>query len=140
MFPVTITLNNISDLQKVQSVLYPTTAVVEVKETKKSAPATTAAAASSQTPAAAQAPAHTTAPADAGNVAASTGSSPKPEESAAPGVTFDVLKKAFLALSTKPEGRSKCEGVLKPHGLGRLSEAKEEQYAALLDAINKAAA
>lgn len=32
MFPTTITVNNISDLQKVMSVLYPTTGVVEITD------------------------------------------------------------------------------------------------------------
>lgn len=135
MFPVTITIGNIADLQKVQSVLYPTTAVAEVKEApaKKSAPAaTTTAAASSPSTAEKAAPVPTT--------VESTSSSAEPSTSAAPGVSFDELKKAFLSLSTKTGGRTLCEGVLKPLGLGKLSEAKPEQYAALLDAINKAAA
>ena len=33
MFPTTITLHNVTDLQKVMSVLYPTTAAVEIKDT-----------------------------------------------------------------------------------------------------------
>ena len=136
MFPVTITISNIADLQKVQSVLFPITAVAEVKEAPAKKPAPAPAAASNPTPAAAPASAPTSA--EVGN--ASTGSSPKPEESAAPGVTFDVLKKAFLSLSTKEGGRAKCEGVLKPHGLAKLSEAKEDQYAAILAAIEKASA
>lgn len=146
MFPVTITLQNAAQLNAVMAALQPTTkapglalesgefipAANLAKDPVAKKPATTAAAASSPTPAAAPAPAPTT--------DTSTSSSSEPEKSAAPAVTFDVLKKAFLALSTKEGGRSKCEGVLKPHGLGKLSEAKEEQYAALLDAINKAAA
>jgi hypothetical protein len=32
MFPTTITINNISDLQKVMSVLYPTTGVIEIAD------------------------------------------------------------------------------------------------------------
>lgn len=71
----------------------------------------------------AEAPAPTTAPA---------ASAPSP-------VDFDTLKKAFLALSTKAGGRALCEGVLKPHGLAKLSEAKPEQYAAVLSAIEQAA-
>lgn len=55
-------------------------------------------------------------------------------------VTFDALKKAFLQLSTKEGGRARCEGVLKPQGLAKLSEAKPEQYGALLTAINAASA
>lgn len=70
-------------------------------------------------------------------VDASTASSSAPAES--PAVTFDQLKKAFLGLSTKADGRAKCEGVLKPFGLAKLSEAKPEQYAQVLAEIEKAA-
>lgn len=35
MFPMTITLHNVADLQKVQSVLYPTTGVIEVTDTSR---------------------------------------------------------------------------------------------------------
>jgi hypothetical protein len=55
-------------------------------------------------------------------------------------VQFDELKKAFLNLSTKADGRAKCEGVLKPFGLAKLSEAKPEQYPAILAAIKQASA
>jgi hypothetical protein len=132
MFPVTITLQNAAQLTAVMqalgasSVTFDESTKVKSDPAKKPTPApaaTTAAGASSQTTAATPASAPTTAP-----------------ESAAPGVTFDVLKKAFLALSTKAGGRALCEGVLKPHALAKLSDAKEEQYGALLDAINKAAA
>jgi hypothetical protein len=73
----------------------------------------------------------------AASSASSSAESTSPDGEA---VTFDELKKAFLALSAKADGRAKCEAVLasvdpKP---GRLSEAKPEQYAALLDAIKKA--
>lgn len=40
MFPMTITISNIADLQKVQSVLYPTTAVIEVTDKTRDVPAT----------------------------------------------------------------------------------------------------
>jgi len=54
-------------------------------------------------------------------------------------VTFDELKRAFLSLSTKPGGRALCEGVLKPFGLAKLSEAKPEQYSAVMAQIAGAA-
>jgi hypothetical protein len=104
-------------------------------------------AASTSTPATVQGAAAGSAAGEAGNVAgggqsapASTASSDTP--AASPAVTFEALKKAFLALSTKADGRAKCEAVLasvdpKP---ARLSEAKPEQYAALLAAIEKASA
>lgn len=62
------------------------------------------------------------------------------EASASPEVSFEQLKKAFLGLSTKANGRALCEGVLKPFGLAKLSEAKPEQYAAVLAEIQKASA
>jgi len=54
-------------------------------------------------------------------------------------VTFDELKRAFLGLSTKPGGRALCEGVLKPFGLAKLSEAKPDQYSAVMAQIAGAA-
>jgi hypothetical protein len=66
--------------------------------------------------------------------------SPSDAADAAEAITFDALKKAFLALSTKPDGRDKCQAILKPYNFARLSDAKEEHYGALLEAINKAAA
>lgn len=71
-----------------------------------------------------------------GGTSAQPASTDKP--SASPEVTFDVLKKAFLALSTKAAGREKCEAVLKPFGLAKLSAATPEQYAAVLTEIEKA--
>lgn len=71
-----------------------------------------------------------------GGTSAQPASTGKP--SASPEVTFDVLKKAFLALSTKAAGREKCEAVLKPFGLAKLSAATPEQYAAVLAEIEKA--
>jgi hypothetical protein len=94
--------------------------------------------------AAAQSQASTAATGEQGNdtpagqpAAASTASSTKLDAAAAP--TFDEVKKAFLALSTKPNGRALCEGVLKPFALAKLTEAKVEQYGALKAAIDKAA-
>jgi hypothetical protein len=78
--------------------------------------------------------AHVAAP--QGGSSAQTASTDK--QSASPEVTFDVLKKAFLALSTKAAGREKCEAVLKPFGLAKLSAATPEQYAAVLAEIEKA--
>jgi hypothetical protein len=102
--------------------------------------------AGASSPAAASAPVQpqaSTAAAEAGNGAAAAGqavgatsaSSPTPADSPAP--TFDETKKAFLALSAT-KGRAACEGVLKPFGIAKLSDAKPEQYAALLYAIKDA--
>lgn len=40
MFPTQITIHNVSDLQKVMSVLYPTTGVVEITDKSRDVPAT----------------------------------------------------------------------------------------------------
>lgn len=112
----------------------------------KSKPAATAAGTSAATPTAAPSAAAAPAPAagDAGNASTPAASPPAStaSSSAASGsseVSFDSLKKAFLGLSTKAGGRALCEGVLRPYGLAKLSEAKPEQYAAILKAIEEAA-
>jgi hypothetical protein len=86
----------------------------------------------------------TAATGEAGNAAAAAGQLPVQRlllrhARRIPAVTFDEVKKAFLALS-KPKGRALCEGVLKPFGIAKLSDAKPEQYAALLAAIEQAIA
>lgn len=140
---VSISAPSLSALQQVVGKLQPTEAANEgnVKPVAATAPAGSPA---TQTTAPSATTAAAPAAGDAGNAstagpaaAASPASSPKPE--AAPEVTFDVVKKAFLALSTKADGRSKCEAVLKPFKVAKLSEAKPEQYAAVLEAIEKAA-
>lgn len=154
---VSISAPTLDDLSKVVARVQGTaandTAAVPAPTTGKSKPAATPAPAAATAPAgpSASTTAASSAPAaaaqaaqgDAGNAtqggqtaAASTASSEKP--AAAVEVTFDVLKKAFLALSTKADGRAKCENVLKPFNLAKLSEAKPEQYAAVLAAIEEA--
>lgn len=53
-------------------------------------------------------------------------------------VTFDQVKKAFLALAQKPNGRALCEGINKTFGVAKLSDNKPENYAAVLAEIQKA--
>src|SRR5205085_3905837 len=89
--------------------------------------AATASAGSSATPTVASSAQAAAAPAagEAGNAAvAQTAEASAPAASpatpaASPEVTFDALKKAFLALSTKAGGRALCEGVLKPFSLAK---------------------
>lgn len=81
---------------------------------------------------------------DTGNATGAAAGAQTASSSAASGspeITFDVLKKAFLALSTKAGGREKCEAVLasvepKP---AKLSAATPDQYPALMTAIEEAA-
>lgn len=109
--------------------------------------------ASQTTEPSAQAAAAQAAQGDAGNATpagqaadASTASSTKPEGAAAgslpadPDEAFKVLKKAFLGLSTKADGRAKCEAVNKKFGVAKLSDNKPENYAAVLAAIEEEAA
>lgn len=152
---VSISAPSLSSLQEVVGKLQPTEAANDTAPAPapgKSKPAgtqtaATAPAGSPASPTAASSAPAAAAPAaqgDAGNAtpaagqpaAAQTASSEKPAGAAE--VSFDTLKKAFLALSTKADGRAKCENVLKPFGLAKLSEAKPEQYAAVLAAIEEA--
>lgn len=70
-----------------------------------------------------------------GSAATAGGELPADEKEA-----FEVVKKVFLALGSKAGGRDKCMEVLTPFGLSKLSEAKPEQYAAILAALKKASA
>ena len=144
---VTIEAPSMSALGEIVGKLQPTEAANDSVAPGKSKPAAaTAPAGKAATQTAAPSAPAAAAPAagDAGNdaaaagpaAAASTASSSTPAES--PEVSFEVLKKAFLALSTKADGRAKCESVLKPFGVAKLSESKPEQYAAVLAAIEAA--
>lgn len=147
MFPITIsfTINNAGELAKLEALSNVATLAAPAVQEKPAAP-------KSEKQSSKPSPASpTTQPAAApaaseGNAAATEAPSPtastasSSEASASPAVSFDVLKKAFLALSTKEGGRAKCEAVLKPFGLTKLSEAKEDQYGALHAAIQTASA
>jgi len=164
---VSITAPTLASLQDVVGKLQPTEAANDPAAPGKSnaqgpAPVPSSAAtaapadapkqtAAASTPAAAHAAAQSQASTAAGEQGNGAAASPSPatdaastasssEPSASPAVSFDELKKAFLALSTKAGGREKCEGVLKPFNLPKLSAAAPEQYAAILAAIQKASA
>ena len=152
MFPITITvtINSADELLKVQSavalassnVAAQTTAPkVEKPAAPKSEKASTKSTPASPTtqPVAANAANDTVGNATpaATETASPTASSAQSEGSI---VDFETVKKAFLALSVKEGGRARCEQVLKPFSLGKLSEAKTEQYGQILQAIHKAAA
>lgn len=143
---VSVHAPTLSDLSSVIGKLQPTEAANDTPAPGKSKPAAATAPAGSngtQTAASSAPAAAGAAAGDAGNATAAaagaqTASSSAASESSA--VTFDELKKAFLALSTKPGGREKCEAVLKPFGLVKLSNATVEQYPAVLAEIQKASA
>lgn len=155
---VTVSINapSMHALRNVVAVLQPAEAANDVGNAPTPAAATAPAGqpASTTTAPSAQ-PAAAAAAGDAGNKdagaqpaasSAQAASSEKPAASPAsslpadPKEAFEVLKKAFLGLSTKPGGREKCEKVLasvepKP---AKLSAATPEQYPALMAAIQKA--
>ena len=152
MFPITMTFT-VQDADQLAALgalfggKQPSPAAVAqaVKETTApkaqaaAAPAKSSTASPTTQPAAAQGASEGNVTPAATETASPTASSASSSEaSASPAVDFDTLKKAFLSLSTKEGGRAKCEGVLKPHGLAKLSEAKPEQYPALLEAIKVA--
>jgi hypothetical protein len=146
MFPMTMTIHNAQQLEAVMHVLL-ATKIDEVKDKLgKSAKGTTLAATSAESPAPTQATAEagvaTDAPVKTAGASNPTAGSAAAEQQASTAVTegdavgFETVKKAFLALSTTPGGREKCQAVIAP--LAKLSEAKPEQYAAILAKIKKA--
>ena len=144
MFPMTITIHNPEDLSLVLQALGFRSAGIakDAATTKKPTPAATPAASPAPSPVTAGAGVATDAPvktADASNPTADSAAAEQPASTAATegdAVDFETVKKAFLALSTTPGGREKCQGVIAP--LAKLSEAKPEQYAAILAKIKKA--
>ncbi len=158
MFPLTITLHDAVQLNAVMAALNPSfvpksavaakaasgpaTAKESAAPSKTvDAPARTAPSAASDAPVSIAADPNATASVnDAPATPTASEAAPTADTAPAETVSFDTLKKAFLALSTKEAGRAKCESVLKPLGLGKLSEATEPQYAGLLEAIQKASA
>lgn len=143
---VSISAPTLADLQQVVGKLQPTEAANDTPAptTGKSKPAATPAQTAAATAPAGKPATQTTEPSapaaaaqaaqgEAGNATpagqaadASTASSTKPEGEAA--VTFGALKKAFLALSTKADGRAKCEAVLKPFNLTKLSDSLPTEH------------
>ena len=77
----------------------------------------------------------TTAPAAPATPAADA---PKNESPAA--VTFDQVKEVFLKLGNSKDGRARCEAVLKPYGVVKLSLAKPADLPAIFEALTKALA
>lgn len=142
MFPVTITISNIADLQKVQSVLYPTTAVAEVKveAPKPQKPATTAAAASSQPSAKKQASAPTTETADpkpaatpASQPAAAPASTASSEKASA-SLDYATLQKAVFTLANT--SREAAGEVAASFGVKTFKELDASKWGEALAAVN----
>lgn len=137
MFPTTITINNISDLQKVMSVLYPTTAVVEVTDksrdvAKADKPGNGKPAASQPAAtAAAKTEAATASPSDAGKPAASTApTSPSVEVVAAdaPVLTYaDVAKVATVLAGKDRAAAVAIAGELGVANFKALNDLPEEE-------------
>lgn len=138
MFPVTITISNIADLQKVQSVLYPTTAVVEVKDTSrdtkttKSSPAVTAQEKTAAADVATGKPAAATAPTSP-TAAAVAAAAP---ETQAPVTYADVAKVAtVLASRNRPAAEAVAAELGVPNFKALNSLPVDEQPAAFAKAL-----
>lgn len=127
MFPITITVNNISDLQKVMSVLCPTTGVIETADKSRDtvdlqavankAEAKVAEEKSSPTPAATQAsPAHT---------------QPTAEAADAPAITYKDVQTAVVA-AVKAGKRSNVVALLAEFGVEHAEKLTPEQWPAAL--------
>jgi len=67
----------------------------------------------------------------------SAGEGPALIQEAAAALTFDQVKGPFVKLAT--QSSEKAKAVLAKHGIAKLSEAKPEQYAAILASIQGAA-
>lgn len=160
MFPTTVTIHNVSDLQKVMSVLYPTTAVVEItdksrdvgqevaaapvekpKTTKKPTTVETQASPVPTQPTA-EAAAVTAAPektADASSQPVES-AAPAPQASTAadtPVVTYKEAAEAVTKLS-RTKGRDAAIAVLKSFGADKLPDVKTEDFAAVVQACTDA--
>ena len=160
MFPTTVTIHNVADLQKVMSVLYPTTAVVEItdksrdvakevaaapvekpKATKKPTAVETQASPAPTQPTA-EVAAVTDAPektVDASNPTAES-AAPAPQASTAadaPVVTYKEAAEAVTKLS-RTKGRDAAIAVLKSFGADKLPDVKPEQFAAVVAACQAA--
>ena len=158
MFPTTVTIHNVADLQKVMSVLYPTTAVVEITDKSRdvtkevaAAPVEKPAKTSKSTPAATQAspaPTQPTAEVEQAAVPEKTAdASSQPVESAAPApqastaadpaVTYKEAAEAVTKLS-RTKGRDAAIAVLKSFGADKLPDVKPEDFAAVVAACQAA--
>ena len=120
MFPMTITIHNLTQFNAVAAVL-------DIPTTKKTEPAKAKIEDPKPTPTGNPDPVVQTAPADV-------------PEAGAPVVSFEEMKKAFLALSTKPDGRKKCQDTLAAFKVEKLSLAKEADFATITAALIKAGA
>lgn len=153
MFPTTITVNNISDLQKVMSVLYPTTGVTEIADKSRDtvnlqavvnqAEAKVAGKKPSPTPAATQAsPVPTSPTAEAAGVGAQekTAAASVPDAAAAetaqqastaatdaPAITYKDVQTAVVA-AVKAGKRTNVVDLLKELGVDHAEKLTAEQW------------
>lgn len=157
MFPTTVTIHNVADLQKVMSVLYPVVEITDKsrdvakgvaaapvekpKATKKPTAVETQA-----SPAPTQPTAEVAAVTDAPEKTADASS--QPVESAAPApqastaadapvVTYKEAAEAVTKLS-RTKGRDAAIAVLKSFGADKLPDVKPEQFAAVVAACQAA--
>lgn len=133
MFPTTITVNNISDLQKVMSVLYPTTGVIEITDKSRdtTSAATQADAARSQPTAEAGAGVgaqEKTAAASVPNAAsAETAQQASTAATDAPAITYKDVQTAVVA-AVKAGKRSNVVALLAEFGVEHAEKLTPEQW------------
>lgn len=160
MFPTTVTIHNVADLQKVMSVLYPTTGTVEITDKSRDVAKEVAAApveksakppkptavetqaSPAPTQPTAEVAAVTDAPektVDASNPTAES-AAPAPQASTvadAPAVSYKEAAEAVTKLS-RTKGRDAAIAVLKSFGADKLPDVKPEQFAAVVAACQAA--
>ena len=165
MFPTTITINNISDMQKVMSVLYPTTGVTEIADTsrdvktndanlqglvnkaeakvdaKKSTPAATQAGAA-HTPPTAKAGAATDAPEKTGAESSPTAEPAAAEQQAStaatdtPAIAYKDVQAAVVA-AVKAGKRADVVTLLTEFGVDHAEKLTPEQWPAVHAELTK---
>lgn len=128
MFPTTITINNISDLQKVMSVLYPTTGVIETADKSRDTTpeqalvnkAEAKAATGKPTPAATQASVPNAASAEPAQQASTAATD-------APAITYKDVQTAVVA-AVKAGKRSNVVALLAEFGVEHAEKLTPEQW------------
>lgn len=131
MFPTTVTIHNVSDLQKVMSVLYPTTGVTEIVDKSRDTP-TKAEDMSAKKPAKTEAPAQAvgTQPTATEEAVAA----PESQAEAPAAIDYPTLQKAVFALAGK--SRDAASAVAASFGVKTFKELPADKWADALAAVN----
>ena len=150
MFPATITIHNASDLQKVMSVLYPTTGVVEITDKTRDVPHTNdadiqqmvdkaeakvgkkeaKAADPKPTPAKTEQPAASQPTAEAEQAAAPETKAEPSAQADAPTLAYKDVQAAVIA-AVKAGKRTDVVALLTKNGVDHAEKLKPEQWASV---------